>query len=398
MRNTPLRPSVAAIHWDTNSEHALGPQEGWPGRTRARATFVPVGPFLLIVPHESAKGESQEAASAMSMTMRAAFSRRYGGPEVVAIETTERPVPGPKDVLIRNHGTTVTSADMRMRSMHVPAGFGLIFRLIMGIRRPRQPLGGSTVSGVIVEVGDQVTDWSVGDRVVSRTGMHRRAHAEYVALGPKAAIARCPDTVSHTDAVSLLFGPGCSRFLMREAGVTEGTRLLIVGAAGDLGAGAVQLAKLEGAHVTAVCSTPNVDLVTSLGADRVIDRQTTDWLAEDETYDVIYDTVGVTPFKPTLDRIVKGGVYLMAVAGLPTMLRTLGPTRGRKVVMADAKDHADDMAHLCELAAQGTITPVIDAIWSFDEISAAHARVDTGRKVGAAVVRIVDEVDGSEDE
>ncbi|MBD5788326.1 NAD(P)-dependent alcohol dehydrogenase [Cellulosimicrobium terreum] len=316
--------------------------------------------------------------------MRAAVVDRYGPPDMVRVAGVPLPRVGPHDVLVRVHATAVTAADARIRGARFPRGFAVPARLAFGLRGPRRPVLGGVFSGVVEEVGASVTGLVPGDAVSGMTGTRLGTHAELVAVPAVRAVAR-PDQVTHDDAAAVLFGGTTAwHFLHRRATVTPGCTVLVVGAAGAVGTSAVQLAHHLGATVTAVTSTPSVDLVERLGATRVVDRTTAGagWPDRlDARYDVVLDAVGA--LSPATGRrlLAPDGVLLLVAADLGQTLASRGAVRSGPV-----PERADDIALLLGLVAAGSLTPVVESVHDLDGIRDAHARVDSGHKVGNVVV------------
>jgi NADPH:quinone reductase-like Zn-dependent oxidoreductase len=322
--------------------------------------------------------------------MKALVYERYGGPDVLRFAEAPTPVPGPDEVLIKIHATTVNSADWRVRSLEVPAGFGLLSRLALGIRGPRQPVLGTELSGVVASVGRDVTTFKAGDAVFAFPGVRMGCHAEYQCMAQDAAVALKPANLSHAQAAALSFGGTTALHFLRKARLGAGKSVLVNGASGAVGTAAVQLAKHFGAEVTAVCSGRNADLVTSLGADHIIDYTKEDFTRNARTYDVIIDTAGTAPFARSRASLRDGGQLLVVLGGLPDLLRIpwVALTDSRKVIGGTATATAEDLRFLAGLAEGGELKPVIDRTYRFDEIVEAHRYVDTGRKTGSVVITL----------
>ncbi len=323
--------------------------------------------------------------------MKAAVVRRYGPPSVATIETISRPDPGPNDVLIRVVAATVSSADWRMRSATMPFGFGLISRLALGVNAPRQPVLGSELSGDIVSIGDSVQNFAVGCAVVAFPGLRLGAHAEYCCLNANAAIVRKPDALSYEAAAALCFGGTTALDFFRRGALQSGERVLINGASGTVGSAMVQIAVAAGAVVTAVCGGTNMERVRQLGATRVIDYTETDFTSESAPYDVIADTVGNASYARVRKSLAPSGRLLLVLPTLPELLRALwiSRTTPHRVIAGPAVERADDVRTLVAMATEGRFTPTIDSCYSLDDIAAAHARVETGRKCGSVVIRFL---------
>jgi len=235
-----------------------------------------------------------------------------------------RRFPGPDEVLIRIHATTVNSGDWRVRSLEVPAGFGLLSRLALGIWAPRQPILGTELSGVVASVGRDVTTFKAGDAVFAFPGVRMGCHAEYRCMAQDAAVALKPANLSHAQAAALSFGGTTALHFFRKARLGAGKSVLVNGASGAVGTAAVQLAKHFGAEVTAVCSGRNAAMVTSLGADHVIDYTKEDFTRNGRAYDVIIDTAGTAPFARSRASLRDGGHLLVVLGGLRDLLRMIG--------------------------------------------------------------------------
>ena len=313
--------------------------------------------------------------------MRAALFDRYGGPEVVRITEVPRPEPGRDDVLVQVRAAAVTSGDARNRGARFPRGFAAPARLAFGVCRPRRRVLGSAFSGVVAAVGPAVEALSVGDEVAGMAGMRMGAHAELLAV-PAARAVRKPAAVSHEDAAGVLFGGTTAlHYLHEKATVGPGTTVLVNGASGAVGTCAVQLAKLRGAVVTAVTSRPNAALVRSLGADDVIDHTVTDLASSTGRYDVVLDTVGTLTIDSGRRLLTPGGRLLLPVATLGQALRARGD-----VAAGSSRERAADVAHLLRLVDDGQLRVVLDQVVGLDHIADVHRRVDSGRKVGNAIV------------
>jgi NADPH:quinone reductase-like Zn-dependent oxidoreductase len=322
--------------------------------------------------------------------MRAAVYRRFGGPEVVAIEDVPKPVPKPGQVLIRVATSTVSVADHRMRAKDLPRGLGLIAAAVVGVFAPRKNILGMDFSGTVEAVGEGVTRFAPGDEVTGLTGDAFGGHAEYVVLPETAAMVRKPAGMSHEDAVALVFGGHTVAECIRKCPIRPGDEVLVNGASGAVGSAAVQAAKSYGAIVTAVCSAGNAELVRSLGADHVVDYASADFADGSRQYDVIFECVGNAPFERA-DRALKpGGALLLVILDLKGMLFAGRHSRrsGKRVIPISFTPTPEDVVFEFDLAAKGAMRPVIDRIYGLDQIVEAHRYVDTGRKKGAVVLRI----------
>jgi NADPH:quinone reductase-like Zn-dependent oxidoreductase len=301
----------------------------------------------------------------------------------VRIREVATPVPASGEVLIKAGATTVNSGDARLRALRVPRGVGLAVRVRFGLTKPRQPVFGFDVAGRVEAVGPGVTRFEPGDRVVASRDLGLGCHAEYVTVGEKGAIAPIPDTLSDPDAVALCFGGSTALHFFERGKLTAGEKVLINGASGAVGAMAVQLAKERGAEVTAVCSGANAELVTSLGADHVVDHTTDDFTRSGQHYDVIMDNHGTATYGRVKGSLTPGGRVLMVNGELWPMIAA---SWQKAVIGGTASITADHLERLVSLAERGTIRPVIDSTLPFAQIVDAHRRVDSGRKVGSVVL------------
>jgi NADPH:quinone reductase-like Zn-dependent oxidoreductase len=323
--------------------------------------------------------------------MKAIVYHRYGSPDVLEVAEVPKPAPKANEVLIRIHATTVTTGDWRARSLEMPAGFRLLGRLVFGVLGPRQPILGTELAGVIEEVGRAVTRFQPGDEVFAFAGGSYGCHAEYRTMPEDGLIARKPATLTFEEAAALSFGGTTALGFLRDKGdVRPDDRVLIVGASGGVGTAAVQIAKHLGADVTGVCSTANVGLVRSIGADHVVDYTKENFALQDETYDVILDTTGTTSLA-RCDRVLRpGGRLLLVQASFSQTLGLGRPSKasGKRVIAGVTSGRREDLTCLAALAEAGAFRPVIDRSYPLEHAAEAHAYVDTGRKRGNVVLSV----------
>jgi NADPH:quinone reductase-like Zn-dependent oxidoreductase len=322
--------------------------------------------------------------------MKAAVYRRYGPPEVIQIEDVEKPVPKDNQVLIRVLATTVSAADWRMRRA-VPS----IVRFWAGFWRPTKiQILGMEFSGRVEAVGRAVTRFGEGDEVFGSTGFKFGAHAEYISLPEDGLVAIKPLNMSFEEAAAVLFGGMSALHFLRKADIQAGQKVLIYGASGSVGVFAVQLAKHFGAHVTGVCSTPNMDLVKSLGADAVVDYTREDFSRAGRVYDMVFDTVGKSGFSRSLESLRRGGLYVR-VGGSGRLSSILGGivqekwasiTGAARVIGGVGTGTPQDLSFLKSLIETGELRTVIDRRYSLGEIADAHRYVEAGHKKGHVVI------------
>jgi NADPH:quinone reductase-like Zn-dependent oxidoreductase len=321
--------------------------------------------------------------------MKIVVCTKYGPPEVLQFREAEKPAPKDNELLIRVYATTVTAGDWRVRSGNVPKGFGLLMRLALGFTKPRQPILGTELAGVVEAVGSTVRGFQAGDRVFAFADAKMGCYAEYKCMAEGGAVTRMPSNLTFEEAAALSFGGTTALHFFRKAQLKHGEKVLINGASGGVGTAAIQLAKHYGAEVTAVCSTANLDLVRSLGADHVIDYTREDFMKNGESYDVIMDNAGTAPFARCQGSLSEGGRLLLVLGGLPEMLRAPWQSRGgKKVITGVAAGSAEDVRFLAGLAEKGQFRPVIDRRYPFAQIVEAHRYVDTGRKRGNVVLTL----------
>jgi NADPH:quinone reductase-like Zn-dependent oxidoreductase len=319
--------------------------------------------------------------------MLAWVCRDYGGPGVVALAHRPVPTPGPHQLLVQVETTTVESGDARIRSRQIPRGFGLVFRLILGWRRPRQGVLGSVVVGTVVAVGPGVRRWAPGDRIVATTGMAGGAHAQFTLLSDKRAIVHCPPALTPVQAAAVVFGGLAAQFFLDRAEVQPGEQVLVIGATGSVGGALVQLAKARGAVVTALCSAANLPRARALGAAHALDyRAHPPSSLHPLGFDVVADSCAASSFGACLPLLRLGGRYLNIAGDLPSML--VRPRQGRRSISGTAAESTQDLQRVLDLAAQGVLVPMIDSVWSFTEPAAAHARAGSGHKSGCVVVQV----------
>lgn len=322
--------------------------------------------------------------------MKAIVLDKYGSPEVLRLEEVEKPTPKDNEVLVRIHATTVTPPDCAFRK-----GEPFIARLYSGLMRPKLKPGGE-LAGEIEHVGKDVELFKKGDHVFGSAGPDFGAHAEYTCLPEDGTLAPRPANVTFEEAAAVCDGALTALpFLRDKANIQSGQTILVNGASGSVGAAAVQLAKHFGAEVTGVCSTRNVELVKSLGADKVIDYTREDFTKRGETYDVIFDAVGKSSFSRCKSSLKQGGSYLTTVPSLAIPLQMLWTSNigSKKATLAltglrPSSEKARDLLFIKELVEAGELKPVIDRRYSLERIAEAHRYVETGHKRGSVVVTL----------
>jgi NADPH:quinone reductase-like Zn-dependent oxidoreductase len=326
--------------------------------------------------------------------MRAVVYDRYGPPDVLRLADVEQPVPKADEVLVKIHATTVTRADCATREANRQSGLAvmLLSRSISGFRRPKQRILGTELAGEVVAVGTAVNEFAVGDYVFGSSGFKFGAHAEFICLRESARIAHKPTAMSFEEAATICDGGLNALWCLRLADLhrRKGQRILIYGASGAIGTAGVQLAKSFGADVTAVCSTRNLELVSALGADRVIDYTQEDFTTNGETYDVIFDAVGKHSFRRCRGSLKRGGSYL-ATDGLENLLLALWTARfGDKHVRFKLPPRytKQDVLLLKDLIEAGRYRAVVDRCYPLEDVVEATRYVETERKTGNVVLTV----------
>jgi NADPH:quinone reductase-like Zn-dependent oxidoreductase len=323
--------------------------------------------------------------------MKAMVCTGYGPPEVLQLQEVEKPTPKDDQVLIKVFATTVSIGDTRVRSWTVPLVFWIIYRIQVGITKPKQPILGSVVAGEVEAVGKDVKRFKVGDQVFSLDINGMGAHAQYLCRPEEGALAIKPANMNYDEAAAIPHGSLTARFFLKEKGkIQRGHQVLINGASGAVGTAAVQLAKHFGAEVTGVCSTTNLALVKSLGADDVIDYTREDFTKSGRTYDIIFDAVGKSSFLRCRDSLKPGGIYLATDPTVSVAFFMLWTSRfGRKRVRwALGPERAQDMDYLRELIEAGELRAVIDRRYPLEQIAEAHRYVERGHTKGNVVITV----------
>lgn len=317
--------------------------------------------------------------------MKAVCCTAYGNPEVLKMVEIPKPLPQSNELLIRIHATAVNSGDARIRRADPWA-----VRLFFGLSKPRKPILGGVFSGEVVEVGNAVSKFKIGDAVFGSTGMGFGAYAEFKAIEESATIALKPESLNHLEAAIIPFGAMTALDFIRKAAIKPGQKVLIYGASGAVGSAAVQLAKFYGAEVTAVCSGTNLDLMKKIGADKVINYHKEDLSVNKEHYDVIYEAVNKISFSECMKHLKKGGILILGAADFSGMLRAgFARMSGKKVITGVIKESAEGMNFVKELIEQGNYQPVLDRVFTLDQISEAHEYVDLGHKKGNVGIQVV---------
>jgi NADPH:quinone reductase-like Zn-dependent oxidoreductase len=320
--------------------------------------------------------------------MKAAVNTGYGPPEVVRIAAVDRPTIDDHGVLIRVHVTTVNRTDCGFR-----AAKPFFVRAFTGLLKPRATILGTEFAGVVEAVGRSVTSFEVGDRVFGFNEWRFGAHAEYLVMPEDGSLTAMPENMTYEEAAPSTEGSHYALSLIRKAKVQSGQAVLVNGATGGIGSAAVQILKSLGAIVTAVCRTEHMELVKSLGADRVIDYAIEDFTKDQQTYDVVLDAVGKSSFGRCRRLLKPGGIYLSSDLGPLSqnpILALVTPLFGGKRVMfpIPPKYRQQEVTELKEMIESGSFRPVIDGRYPLDQIVEAYRYVETGQKIGNVLINV----------
>ena len=328
--------------------------------------------------------------------MKAIVWTKYGPPDVLELREVEKPVPKDNEILIKIYATTVTAGDCEMRQLKFPFYLGIPMRFWQGFFKPKDnAIMGTELAGEIEAVGADVKKFKEGDQVFGAAGMNLGTNAEYICLPEEpgeteGGVAIKPANMNYAEAATVPFGGRDALHFLRLGNLQPGQKMLINGAGGSIGTFAVQLAKLDGVEVTAVDSAAKLDMLSSIGADHVIDYTQEDFTKNGEIYDIIFDVVGTVSFSHSAGSIKEDGTYLLANPIRGQLLR--GPwTRMRsnkKVVLQTASGTVEDLVYLRELIEDGMIKTIIDRTFPLEQIVEAHKYVETGQKMGNLVITV----------
>jgi len=329
--------------------------------------------------------------------MKAIVYTKYGPPDVLQLKEVAKPVPKDNEVLVKIYATLATAEDPGARSGKFPPLFWLLGRSITGFTRPKNPILGGILAGEIESVGKDVKRFKEGDQVFGMNLKDAGAYAEYRCLIPEEKVlAIKPANMTYEEAIAAIGAMTALPFLRDKGNIQSGQKVLIYGASGSVGTASVQVAKYFGAEVTGVCSTTNLELVKSLGADKVIDYTKEDFTKSGQTYDIIFDTVGKSSFSRCKSSLKQRGIYLTTVAGLVDLLQVLWTSmvgsKKAKFMTAGLKPASEitkDLIFSKELMEAGKLKPVIDRRYPLEQIVEAHRYVETGHKKGNVVITVV---------
>jgi NADPH:quinone reductase-like Zn-dependent oxidoreductase len=329
--------------------------------------------------------------------MKAIIWTEYGGPEGLKLQEVEKPKPRQNEILIRIHAASVTAGDCEIRRLELPLMLSFPIRLYAGLRRPQRiRILGQELAGVVEEVGPDVSSYTPGDRVFGTTGFSFGAYAEHICLpanpgDAEGVLAIMPDKTSFEEAAVLPTAALEALHYLRKGNIAPGMKVLIIGGGGSIGTCAIQLAKHFQADVTAVDAPGKLDLMRSLGADRVIDYTKEALPPERNSYHIIIDVVGRKNIPQRLALLKPGGIYFLAFARLRDILLGLWTSlvSDKKLSLDTAPQIRKNLEYLAELIDQGSLTPVIDRTFPLEQVSEAHRYAESGKKAGNLAVRVI---------
>ncbi|PNX52395.1 MAG: hypothetical protein BV458_09835 [Thermoplasmata archaeon M9B2D] len=321
--------------------------------------------------------------------MKAIVCKKYGPPEVLELAEVPKPIPKDNEILIKNYATAVVLGDCELRGFSFPYysfAFKLLIRLGFGLRGPRKGILGQQLAGVVEEVGKNVTQFKPGDEVFACTETGLGAYAEYKCMSEKDIVTTKPSNMSFEEASTIPIGGSEALHYMNFANIQKGQTVLVNGAGGSIGTIALQLAKSKGAEVIAVDSAGKFDMLQSLGVDHLIDYKQELFTERNETYDVIFDVVGVTKFQECMKSLNENGIYIQGNGSISRGSRSTA-RKNRMIVYDKYTNYTiKRLVELRELVEAGTIRTVIDRTFKLEEMVEVHKFVERGGKLGNVVV------------
>jgi NADPH:quinone reductase-like Zn-dependent oxidoreductase len=330
--------------------------------------------------------------------MKAAAYTEYGSPEVLRLVEVEKPTPKDDEILVRIHATSVNFGDIVARNFRnispreffMPLPFWLIGIMQFGIMKPRNKILGNEFAGEVEAVGKAVTSFKPGDQVFGYPSQGMRAYAEYRCMPEDGCVGIKPANMTYEEAAVVPYGALMAMDLLRKVEIQSGQKVLINGASGGIGSAAVQIAKYYGAEVTGVCSTPRLEFVKALGADKVIDYTKDDFTQNGETYDVILDVLGKSSFSRCKGSLNQNGLYLLTSFKIRDLLDTLWTSAmgSKKVLCAILVEKPEDLSLIKELIEAGQLKAIIDRSFPLEQTAEAHKYVESGQTKGNVVITV----------
>ena len=318
--------------------------------------------------------------------MKAIVYTKYGSPDVLQLKEVEKPAPKNNQVLVKVFATPVTVGDVRLRKADP-----FMARTFNGLLKPKRKILGMNFAGEVNITGKNVRQFKPGDKVFGSTVFEFGCYAEYLTIPEEGVMTTMPSNISYEEAASIPFGTLTSLHFLKKGNIKQGQKVLIYGASGSLGTAAVQLAKYFGAEVTGVCSAANLELVKSLGASHIIDYTKENFADQNPTYDIIYDTVGKSPFFDCVRKLNKNGIYLSAVHIPPLSIFKnlwISITSSKKIIGGISIERKEDLEFIKKIIEEGKYKSVIDRSYPFEQIAEAHRYVEQGHKKGNVVITL----------
>ena len=328
-----------------------------------------------------------DKSTSLNKKMKAIVFTKYGPPEVLLLKEVEKPTPKDNEVLIRIYGTTVTAGDTEIRGLKFPFAMRLLMRLGFGFIRPRKKILGQELSGVIEAVGKEVKLFKAGDQIFAASAFKFGAYAQYICLPSKYVMTKKPKNMSYEEAAAVITGGINALYYLRKGNIQSGQKVLIRGASGTIGTFGIQLAKYYGAEVTGIGNPNSLEMMKSLGADKVIDYTKEDFSKSGETYDVIFDVIGKSSFSEFIKSLKENGIYLLANTGARKVRKLL--KSGQKVITGKSLIYkTEDLVFLRELIEAGKLKTAIGKRYSLEQIPEAHRYIEKGEKTGNIVITV----------
>jgi len=330
---------------------------------------------------------NNDKSTSLDKKMKAIVCTKYGTPEVLLLKEVEKPTPKDNEVLIRIYGTTVTAGDTEIRGLKFPFAMRFLMRLGFGFIRPRKKILGQELSGVIEAVGKEVKLFKAGDQIFAASAFKFGAYAQYICLPSKYVMTKKPKNMSYEEAAAVITGGINALYYLRKGNIQSGQKVLIRGASGTIGTFAIQLAKYYGAEVTGIGNPNSLEMMKSLGADKVIDYTKEDFTKSGETYDVIFDVIGKSSFSEFIKSLKENGIYLLANTGARKVRKLL--KSGQKVITGKSLIYkTEDLVFLRELIEAEKLKTAIGKRYSLEQIPEAHKYVEKGEKTGNIVITV----------
>ena len=324
--------------------------------------------------------------------MKAILHTQYGPPDELQLQETDIPIPKENEVRIKIHATTVTTTDCNLRNFtFLPPLLKLPMRLQFGLLKPNTPILGVELAGEIEAVGQEVKRFNVGDEVYGTPEPALGAHAQFICIPEDGVLTKKPAHMTYEEAATVTLAGHTALYFIRDQGnIQAGLKVLIIGASGAVGTFAVQLAKHYGAEVTGVCSTTNLEMVKSLGADKVIDYTRDDFTKNGQTYDVIFDAVNKSSFMRCRSSLKERGIYLVTMPSLAFLLQLLWTSIAGDKKIRNGSRHAtvDDLLFFNGLTEAGKLKVVIDRSYPLEQTAEAFRYVEKGHKKGNVVITV----------